>query len=257
MPVVSNLSIAPVKSMALIHPPRIRLESFGVAENRRFYMVDDRGVLLNGVKFGRFVQIRAEHDAARDHLTMTFPDGRVVRGDVATDGHAVVTNFYGRPVPGREVAGPWAAAVSDYAGRTVRLIRSDRPGDAVDVWPVTILSKESADALAEAVRREAPRRMSRFRMLVEIEGVAPFEEDTWQGRRVRLGGAIVVMRGPVGRCVVTTQDPSTGIKDFDTLRAIHRHRGRSADGKLTFGMYAEVAEPGVVGLGDPVEPLAG
>ena len=34
--------------------------------------------------------------------------------------------------------------------------------------------------------------------------------------------------GPVPRCVVTTQNPRTGEKDFDTLAALHRLRGENS-----------------------------
>ena len=43
MKTVSRLSIAPVKGMALVHPEEIDLERNGVADNRRFYLVDDLG----------------------------------------------------------------------------------------------------------------------------------------------------------------------------------------------------------------------
>ena len=37
MRTVARISIAPVKSLALQHPDRVRLETWGVPENRRFY----------------------------------------------------------------------------------------------------------------------------------------------------------------------------------------------------------------------------
>ena len=43
MKTVSRLSIAPVKGLALLHPAEIELESFGVADNRRFYVIDADG----------------------------------------------------------------------------------------------------------------------------------------------------------------------------------------------------------------------
>jgi uncharacterized protein YcbX len=60
---------------------------------------------------------------------------------------------------------------------------------------------------------------------------------------------------PIGRCAVTTQDPSTGIRDFKTLHVIKDYRG-VRDGKyLDFGVGAQVDQPGPVRLGDVVEPL--
>ena len=92
---------------------------------------------------------------------------------------------------------------------------------------------------------------------IEIEGVsAPHEEDTWAGRRVRVGDAVIRVDEPVPRCVVTTLDPSTGVRDFPTLKVIKSYRGTNAEQQLEFGVYAEVVEQGDVSVGDLVEPLA-
>jgi uncharacterized protein YcbX len=55
--------------------------------------------------------------------------------------------------------------------------------------------------------------------------------------------------------VVTTQDPSTGERDFPTLSVIKHYRGSLEDGSLPFGVYASVEGPGEVTVGDPVMPL--
>ena len=98
-----------------------------------------------------------------------------------------------------------------------------------------------------------PAERERFRMLLEIEGCAPHEEDTWRGRRARLGEAVVEIGGPVPRCATTTRDPSTGKRDFDTLREIARYRGKRDGKQIDFGVYAHVVRPGRVRVGDAVE----
>jgi uncharacterized protein YcbX len=71
--------------------------------------------------------------------------------------------------------------------------------------------------------------------------------------------------GPVPRCVVTNENPDSGVVDFGTLKAIVRYRGELAadlttpvahlpdNGAVIFGMYATVEQPGEVTLGDRVE----
>jgi len=94
----------------------------------------------------------------------------------------------------------------------------------------------------------------RFRMLVELDGLDPFEEDTWSGAVVRVGAATLRFGGGVPRCVMTTLHPDTGVQDVDTLAMLAVDR--TIDGKLRLGVYGDVLEPGVIGLGDPVEVLA-
>jgi uncharacterized protein YcbX len=53
---------------------------------------------------------------------------------------------------------------------------------------------------------------------------------------------------------VTTQNPDSGAPDLDTLKALARYRGEvETTEPLPFGVYAAVAQPGRVRLGDTVE----
>jgi hypothetical protein len=54
---------------------------------------------------------------------------------------------------------------------------------------------------------------------------------------------------------MTTRNPDTGVRDWDSLKAIKGYRGVGADAGIHFGVYASVVEPGRVSVGDAVEPL--
>jgi uncharacterized protein YcbX len=253
MPTIARFSIAPVKSTALHHPREIRLERYGAVGDRSFYLIDADGGLFGGGKLGRLVKIRADVDELAKRLRLEFPDGTVVEGSTDARADAVTTDFWGRRTSGAVVPGPWAEALSEYAGRPLRLVRPDRPGDARDELPVSLLSLASAEKLAADAGSDRARDSRRFRMLVELGDCEPYEEDTWEGRRLRLGDAVVKVMGPIPRCVVTTQGPETGEKDFPTLSAIARHRGRGRNGTLDFGVYGTILEPGVARVGEPAE----
>lgn len=255
MHTVASLSVTPVKGMALHHPAEIRLDRFGVAGDRRLYLVDEDGRLLSGTRLGRLVQIRPDYDDDAGRLCLRLPDGRAVDGTVRL-GAPITTRFYlDRQVAGHLVEGPWNDVLSAFAGRPVRLARTDRPGDGADALPVTLLGEASVADLSRRAGRDEPLDARRFRMLVTFAGGDAYDEDTWDGQRVRVGEAVVRVTGPVPRCVVTTQSPDTGRKDFDTLKAILAHRGRGADGEAEFGVYGEVVTPGRIRVGDPLEPV--
>jgi len=253
---ISRFCVTPVKGTALVHPDNVLLDEHGIAANRRFYLIDDRGDLFSGADLGTLVRIHAAWDEGADRLTLAFPDGTDVSGNADATGEPVTTDFYGRPVSGRVLEGPWSQALSAYAERSLRLVRTDRPGEGPDVELLTIVSQASVRELARVGSRDGDLDSRRFRINLEVEGCEAYEEDTWSGRRVQVGDAVLAVLDPVPRCVVTTQDPNTGRKDFETLKVIARHRGRIDGGGLPFGMYARVEEPGRVRVGDPVEPVA-
>jgi MOSC domain-containing protein len=253
---LTRINVAPVKALGLVHPDEVMVDRTGVADNRRFHVVDASGRRYNQIRNGRLVQIRPEYDAAAGRLTLSFPDGTVADGGVR-HGDSITVDFYGRPVPGRIVDGPWSEALSRWAGRPLRLVES-APGLAVDRrrGEVSLASEASLEELARQSGQAAVDGR-RFRMLFEITGVGPHEEDEWAGRRIRIGDAVVRLRGAVDRCAITTQNPDTGEPDLDTLRALGSYRPRvdpeSGKTHMPFGVYGDVVQAGVVRIGDPVD----
>ena len=257
---VSRLSIAPVRALGLSHPTSIDVDESGVAEDRRFYLVDEHGRLVDRILAGALVQVQAATDPAGSWLRMRFPDGRVIEGDIRLD-EPVRTQMYGREAVGRVVGGPWAAALEPFAGRRLLLVRCDVPGGtrirAGEREVRNAVSLVSDGSLEELARHLSVERVDarRFRMLIELEGAMPHEEDTWIGGRVAIGSAVLRITKPDARCAITTQDPETGERDLDTLRTILRYRGFRANDpehKIDFGVLGEVAQPGTVRVGDEV-----
>ena len=191
-----------------------------------------------------------------ERLQLRFPDDTVVEGEVEP-GELVETSFYGRPVTGHLVEGRWNEALSALAGKAVRLVRTRREGDGQDrgaVAGASLVSTGSLDALRVAMGAPGPIDGRRFRMTIGVDGLEPHGEDAWIGERLRVGGALVVVREHVGRCAVTTLDPDRGVRDLDTLSAIAAYRGDVPTREpLPFGVWCEVIEPGPVAVGDPVE----
>ncbi len=251
---LARINVTPVKGTALLHPQKVELTSIGIPENRRYWLVDDRGKLFSGSSHGPLVAVRAETDGER--LRVGFPGGLQIEGDGTAVGEPVVTDFYGRSVRGHVVEGPFGDAWSAFAGAPVRLVRGDHDGDGPDEMPLTVVSYASVDALASGGGHAGALDPLRFRINLELEDCAPYEEDSWDGLRVRIGDAVVRIQGQVPRCVVTTQDPATGRKDWDTLKQIAVQRDQIPGGSLPFGVYAVVETPGAIEVGATVEPLA-
>jgi uncharacterized protein YcbX len=251
MPTITRFNVTPVKSTRLHHPEAIRFEMHGVPGDRDFFPITQDGRLFAGSKLGPLVRIVADHDEERDTLRVRFPDGIDVEGPAATDGDPMDVNFYGRNVPAHVVDGPWTEPLSRYARRDLRLARVDRRATAASA------SRSSRSPRSTNSRGEGSETVldTALPMTLEMDGIGAHEEDGWDGRRIRVGDAVLLVESQVPRCVVTTQDPSTGVRDFPTLKVIKSYRGVTEDKQLPFGMYASVVEPGQARLGDPVELL--
>jgi hypothetical protein len=173
-------------------------------------------------------------------------------------GDPVETSFFGRPVAGRLVDGKFSEAIASFAGRALRLVRVNEPGAGSDRGIGASVSVVSSGTLDRLAREAGEERIDgrRFRMLFGIEGIEPHAEETWLGRRVAFGDAVVRLQAHVGRCAVTTHDPDTGLPDLDTLRILKGYRSEvESDEPLPIGVWGGVEEPGRVRVGDPVEPL--
>ena len=246
---VARLAIAPVKGLGLVHPDEVLLGRSGVRNDRRFYLVDPGGRLVNNKTCGELMQVRPEVSEDASRLTLAFPSGELVGGDV-TLGAAVETSFYGRPVTGRYVDGPWSEALSAHTGRPLRLVRTDEEGAAID--RTHVVSVISGGSLAALGRRAGVDRVDgrRFRMTIELEGGEEHEEDAWIGGEVAVGDARIRVTGPVGRCVVTTRNPDTGVSDLDTLGVLAGYRTLREGKSFGCGVCGDVLEEGAVRVGD-------
>jgi hypothetical protein len=188
-------------------------------------------------------------------LRCRFPDGHVVEAPTEDVGDLETTDFDGRAVQGRPVGGDISNVFSDYVGDTVRLFRTERDGDGPDEMPLTVVSFASVEELGRRGGYDGDLDPLRFRINLELEGAGPFEEDTWDGRRVRIGEAVLRIDGQIPRCAVTTQDPTTGLRDWNTLKQIASFRPLMATRQVPFGMYATVEQPGRASVADSVTAL--
>jgi uncharacterized protein YcbX len=257
MPVVTRLSITPVKGTRLHTVHRVVLTSDGVHENRRFYVIDDRNRMINGKLVGALQTVIADYSEPERTLRLTMPDGRVVDGEIRL-GDAIATKFFSRVAQGRLVHGPWSEALSEVCDRRVRLVEVDGARTGVDrgaAGAVSLISRASLARLAQVGGVESLD-ARRFRMLVEIDGLDAHAEDRWVDHGpVRVGEAIVEFTGHVGRCLITSRDPDTGVVDLPTLDILGSYRtDPDTTEPLPFGIWGRVVQPGAVAIGDEVAP---
>ncbi len=90
----------------------------------------------------------------------------------------------------------------------------------------------------------------RWRGNLWFDGLEPWQEFDWVGKQLRIGGAVLDIRERITRCMATTVNPDTGIRNADTLDALQEHWGHKQ-----FGVYAVVVKGDNIALGDEIEVL--
>lgn len=248
---ITRLSVTPVKGLMLQHPPSIELTAHGAAGDRRFYLVDETGRSQSCTRSPGLYGLSATWDEASRHLQVTRGGDVLIEGTIEP-AERVTTDLCGmRTVESTVVADPrWGAFFSPYVGSPVRLLEAS--DNAHYARPATLLGAASLDELARRCG-SGPVDPARFRMLIEFSGGGPHAEDTWRGRLIRAGGAVLRAEGPVQRCAATTRHPTSGEVDLPTLAMITSYRGRQESiwgVGANFGIYADVLSPGRVAVGD-------
>ncbi len=181
----------------------------------------------DGIPGDRLVQVRGEHGVL---TARTRPRLLGLHASLGGDGQA--------RVEGRPWADPASQeAVRAAAGPDARLV-ADASAGRFDVLPLLVATDGAIAALGEDGRRLRPN--------LVIGGVEGLAERGWEGRRLRIGAAVVWLDSLRARCIMTTFDPDTQAHDVEVLRRIRREFG----GELA--LNAAVIADGPVAVGDRV-----
>lgn len=252
---VSGLYIYPIKGCRGAEVDRATVESWGLAGDRRWMLIDEAG---------RYVSQRARPELAR--VTARLTSGGV---EASADGmEPLAVKEPEQPdalVPVRVWSGDMEAVAagpeahewfSEYLSAPVRLVWLDdphrRPLDPEygvrtafsDSFPLLVTTEASLDALNDWLVEagEDPVPMNRFRPNLVVSGAEPWAEDTWTGLRFADGMELRSTK-PCTRCVVTTTDQQTGERrGREPLRTLARRR--RFDAARLAGSGGEASSPG-------------
>ena len=133
---------------------------------------------------------------------------------------------------------------ADLCPEGARLIKQSR--GVFDTFPVSLITTQTVARLSEMVGDELDALRFRPNILVEAGNSEPFQEDTWVGRILTIGGLRMRVDQRDTRCVVITIDPETGERNPEVLRTVTDQRQRC------LGVYGTTVGPGRIGLADEV-----
>jgi hypothetical protein len=226
----------PVKSMLGERLDRAWLGENGIEGDRGWAVLDrEIGRILSAKKVSRLLEARSR-TAERDVL-VELPTGETL--DV-TGAASAIGAWLGRDIELVRVPG----------GTERPMIEGDhglfrgRPGGFFDSSAVHFVTTSTLEHLGELHPggRWDPRR---FRPNVVLETHEPgFVEESWVGRRLHIGGALVEISKPCSRCVITTHAQEDLPVDRDILRTVIEKNDEHV------GVYGIVREPGTISVDD-------
>ena len=117
---------------------------------------------------------------------------------------------------------------------------------------VTLHGRASLAEVAEAAGDSQLSEL-RFRSNIAVEGLGPWEEQGWAGKRIRVGGIAFAFVRPKGRCLATHANPRSGERDVPVMQILP---GVYPAEKPIFAVaLATLGRGGTLRVGDPVEVL--
>jgi uncharacterized protein YcbX len=246
---VRSAGFAPMKGTA--HRPHdvVELGPSGAVGDRSLCLVDlEQRRVLRTIQNPRLLTVVARRDG--DLLELTVPGGDPVSAAVEPTGERVTCDYWGRPVDLDVLAGPHAGTLAEHLGREVTLAASPPAGVVFDGPTVTVVGSASLRDLGERTGLDLLAEAARFRATLVVETEVPYVEESWLGRDLRVGGALLRGGVPIPRCAVIDHSPVTGERDARLLKTLAGYRPRNRAGEPVFGVYAQVTAPGrVAGTG--------
>lgn len=193
------------------------------------------GNFSRGAKVPSLMAIRATLNERDNTLTLAHPD----RPEITFD-----------PDTGSDVFLDWVRPImpADRTG-SARIVKAAERGMTDTDFPsISLNNLASNQAVSSAIGADLS--PLRWRGNLWFDGLKPWEEFDWVGKRVRIGKAEFEIKERITRCMATTANPDTGKRDADTLDVLQNNWDHKQ-----FGVYGVVVTSGQINLGDEIEVL--
>lgn len=159
-----------------------------------------------GAKAPSLMAINAKWDEHAHQMTLTHPAKEPLTIDPDRDGAKVIE---------------WTdGMIPENRAQSVRLVRAQQSGMTDTDYPSISIGNM---ATHRAIEQKIGRTLSnlRWRCNIWVDGAAPWEEFEWVGKNIQIGGVTFEIKDPVTRCLATTANPKTGVRDTDILGTLN------------------------------------
>ncbi|WP_299027672.1 MOSC N-terminal beta barrel domain-containing protein [uncultured Sulfitobacter sp.] len=185
-----------------------------------------------GAKSPALMAISSSLEEASETLTLTHPDLDDLTVQPDADPKALLD---------------WVTVlVDDSRAQPARILRLDGRGFTDTPFASISLCNHASHTAVEALA-QSPLQVERWRGNIWFEGAPAWAEFDWIGRDLKLGTSRLRVEARITRCLATTANTDTGVRDVDTLKALNMLDHQD------FGIYVTVTQSGDVTVGDELE----
>ena len=190
-----------------------------------------------GSKAPGLMAIKARLDEARGRVTLSHPRRPDLEFDPDSASDLPAFLEWERPL------------MPEGRAASARILRVPGRGMTDTDYPsITLCNWASHRAIEEKLGH--PLSPLRWRGNIWFDLGEAWVENDWIGYDVQIGAAVLRIRERAVRCLATTANPETGVRDVDTLKVLNESWGHQ-----DFSLYAEVIQGGALKLGDTVKVL--
>jgi uncharacterized protein YcbX len=266
--IVSGLYTYPLKSGRGIALQSSPFDNYGLAGDRRLLLVSPDGEFITQREMPELatISVLSVSDGYRltvegmGQIHVARPDGerrkavKVWGADIDAaalpeEASSTLSEFFGRPME--------LVFFDDRSNRSAssEWTEEDTPVSFSDGFPILVTTTASLSALNAdmAAHGEGEVGMERFRPNIVVDCDEPWAEDRWAA--IEIAGTRFDLVKPCSRCIMTTQDQTTGSREgpspIPAMGRIRMSADRRVPGPL-FGWNAAARGTGILNIGDPV-----
>jgi uncharacterized protein YcbX len=257
---INHLVTYPIKSCKGIPLQNSMVSKRGLNYDRQWTIIDTNGQAITGRENQSLLKITPNLES--QHLCISAGSKEIKVELIPEIGNEQV-KIFSNQVEGSLYNSEVNDFLSEYLNQDVRLVYMDKSytrsvkekhkgeiGDEIayaDAAPILLVSEKSMEELNSRLTNKVS--WLNFRPNIVINGDLPYSEDNWN--RVSIGACEFKSASLCSRCVFTTIDPVTGIKDpnGEPLKTLATYRTLRKKGVL-FGLYLIPKKLGEIKVGD-------
>lgn len=263
---LSDIRIYPVKSLSGILLNDAEVQPQGIKGDRLMMLVDDNGLFVTQRKYPQLALIS----------TTVSEQSLLIKAPRSSDLWINESDFILQTTPvkiwkddcvgfvANQAINKW---FSEYLEFPVRLVKYNqavprridpaysKPADSVsfaDGFPLLVISQASLDDLNSRLDEKVT--MTNFRPNIVVMGCEAYAEDNW--KKIKIGEVEFDAVKTCSRCVMTTVNPNTGIKNVNSqpLKTLSQYRKKEKG--VFFGMNLIPRTKDIIHINDVVEVVA-